>query len=55
MDLIDIEVRRKLRVARRKKKHGKRRNGLACWEKNPDLPVPNIFGTKLPVANISGN
>ena len=21
----------------------------------PDLPVPNIFGTKLPVANISGN
>ena len=21
----------------------------------PDLPVPYIFGTKLPVANISGN
>ena len=22
---------------------------------HPDLPVPYIFGTKLPVANISGN
>ena len=22
---------------------------------DPDLPVPHIFGTKLPVANISGN